>query len=157
MQVDEEQEETEKVEDIELVAKFVAQKIRDLIDSKFQVYDYKKGDFRDIRFRDIVILLRSTKNKANIFEKELTNLNINVYSDTSQEYLESYEIQVIMDLLKIIDNPYQDIPLVHVMLSSLGMFTEDDLLEIRLCDQNDYFYTTMLKARLSVGEELKEK
>ena len=154
---DESSEEMEKVEDIELEAKFVAQKIRDLIDSKFQVYDNKKGEFRDIRFRDIVILLRSTKNKANIFEKELTNLNINVYSDTSQEYLESYEIQVIMDLLKIIDNPYQDIPLVHVMLSSIGMFTDDDLLEIRLCDQNDDFYTTLLKSRLSVREELKEK
>ena len=150
-------EETEKLEDIELEAKFVAQKIKNLIDSKFQVYDNKKEEFRDIRFRDIVILLRSTKNKANIFEKELTNLNINVYSDTSQEYLESYEIQVIMDLLKIIDNPYQDIPLVHVMLSSLGMFTDDDLLEIRLCDQNDDFYTTMLKSRLSVREELREK
>ena len=150
-------EETEKVEDIELEAKFVAQKIRNLIDSKFQVYDNKKEEFRDIRFRDIVILLRSTKNKANIFEKELTNLNINVYSDTSQEYLESYEIQVIMDLLKIIDNPYQDIPLVHVMLSCLGMFTDDDLLEIRLCDQNDDFYTTMLKSRLSVREELRNK
>ena len=157
IQDDDNLEETEKVEDIELEAKFVAQKIRNLIDSKFQVYDNKKEKFRDICFRDIVILLRSTKNKANIFEKELTNLNINVYSDTSQEYLESYEIQVIMDLLKIIDNPYQDIPLVHVMLSSLGMFTEDDLLEIRLCDQNDDFYTTMLKARLSVREELKEK
>ena len=150
-------EETENVEDIELEAKFVAQKIRDLIDSKFQVYDNKKGEFRDIRFRDIVILLRSTKNKANIFEKELTNQNINVYSDTSQEYLESYEIQVIMDLLKIIDNPYQDIPLVHVMLSGIGMFTDDDLLEIRLCDQNDDFYTTLLKSRLSVREELREK
>ena len=154
---DEYLEETEKVEDIELEAKFVAQKIRKLIDSKFQVYDNKKEEFRDICFRDIVILLRSTKNKANIFEKELTNLNINVYSDTSQEYLGSYEIQVIMDLLKIIDNPYQDIPLVHVMLSSLGMFTDDDLLEIRLCDQNDDFYTTMLKSRLSVTEELKLK
>ena len=155
--VDSDLEETEKLEDIELEAKFVAQKIKALIDSKFQVYDNKKEEFRDIRFRDIVILLRSTKNKANIFEKELTNLNINVYSDTSQEYLESYEIQVIMDLLKIIDNPYQDIPLVHVMLSSLGMFTDDDLLEIRLCDQNDDFYTTMLKSRLSVREELREK
>ena len=155
--VDSDLEETEKLEDIELEAKFVAQKIKALIDSKFQVYDNKKEEFRDIRFRDIVILLRSTKNKANIFEKELTNLNINVYSDTSQEYLESYEIQVIMDLLKIIDNPYQDIPLVHVMLSSLGMFTDDDLLEIRLCNQNDDFYTTMLKSRLSVREELREK
>ncbi len=155
--IEEPDEEFERIEDIELEAKFVAQKIRNLIDSKFQVYDNKKGIFRDIRFKDIVILLRSTKNKANVFEKELTSQNINVYSDTSQEYLESYEIQVIMDLLKIIDNPYQDIPLVHVMLSCIGMFTEDDLLEIRLCDQNDDFYMTMLKSRLSVREDLKEK
>jgi ATP-dependent helicase/nuclease subunit A len=155
--IEEPDEEFERIEDIELEAKFVAQKIRNLIDSKFQVYDNKKGIFRDIRFKDIVILLRSTKNKANVFEKELTSQNINVYSDTSQEYLESYEIQVIMDLLKIIDNPYQDIPLVHVMLSCIGMFTEDDLLEIRLCDQNDDFYMAMLKSRLSVREDLKEK
>ena len=156
-EIEEPEEEFERIEDIELEAKFVAQKIRNLIDSKFQVYDNKKGIFRDIRFKDIVILLRSTKNKANVFEKELTSQNINVYSDTSQEYLESYEIQVIMDLLKIIDNPYQDIPLVHVMLSCIGMFTEDDLLEIRLCDQNDDFYMAMLKSRLSVREDLKEK
>ncbi len=154
---EEDQEEQEKIEDIELEAKYVAKKIRGLLDSGFQVYDRKQENFRKIEYKDIVILLRSTKNKANIFEKELTQQNINVYSDTSSEYLESYEIQVIMDLLKIIDNPYQDIPLVHIMLSSIGMFTNDDLLEIRLCGGQDDFYTAVLKARLSVKEELREK
>ena len=153
----EENEEKENVENIELEAMFVAKKVRNLLDSKFQIYDNKNKIFRDIQARDIVILLRSTKNKANIFEKELIKQNVDVYSDASAEYLESYEIQVIMDLLKIIDNPYQDIPLVHVMLSCIGMFTNDDLLEIRLCDQNDDFYLAMLKARLSVGQELKDK
>lgn len=144
-------------EDIELEAKFVAGKIKKLIDSKFKVYDNKIQEFRDIQPRDIVILLRSTKNKANVFEKELQKQNIDVYSDTSDEYLESYEIQIIMDLLKIIDNPYQELPLVHVMRSAIGMFTDDDLLEIRLADKTDDFYTAMLKARLSAGENLKYK
>ena len=144
-------------EDIELEAKFVSNKIKKLIDSKFQVYDSKKQEFRDVQPKDIVILLRSTKNKANVFEKELQRKNIDVYSDTSDEYLESYEIQIIMDLLKIIDNPYQDLPLVHIMRSPIGMFTDDDLLEIRLADKNDDFYTTMLKARFSVDENLKYK
>ena len=144
-------------EDIELEAKFVSNKIKKLIDSKFQVYDSKKQEFRDVQPKDIVILLRSTKNKANVFEKELQKQNIDVYSDTSDEYLESYEIQIIMDLLKIIDNPYQDLPLVHVMRSPIGMFTDDDLLEIRLAEKNDDFYTTMLKAMLSVDENLKYK
>ena len=147
----------EILEDIELEAKFVSNKIKKLIDSKFQVYDSKKQEFRDVQPKDIVILLRSTKNKANVFEKELQRQNIDVYSDTSDEYLESYEIQIIMDLLKIIDNPYQDLPLVHVMRSPIGMFTDDDLLEIRLAEKNDDFYSTMLKARLSVDENLKYK
>ena len=147
----------ELLEDIEIEAKFVASKIRNLIDSKFQIYDNKKQIFRDIQARDIVILLRSTKNKANVYEKELQNQNIDVYSDTSTEYLGSYEIQVIMDLLKIIDNPYQDLPLVNVMRSPIGMFTDDDLLEIRLADKTDDFYTAMLKSKLSVEYDLKYK
>ena len=74
-----------------------------------------------------------------------------------EEYLQTYEVQVMMDLLKIIDNPYQDLPLVHIMLSPIGMFTNDDLLEIRLADKNDDFYTTHLKSRLSATQSLKEK
>ena len=147
----------EVLEDIEIEAKFVANKIKFLIDSKFQVYDNKKKEFRNIQPKDIVILMRSTKNKASIYEKELQNQDINVYSDTSTEYLETYEIQIIMDLLKIIDNPYQDLPLVHVMRSPIGMFTDDDLLEIRLADKTDDFYTAMLKAKLSVREDLRFK
>lgn len=158
--IDEETEEDtkqEQIEDIELEAKYVAKKIRNLIDSGFEVYDNKKEEFRKIEFKDIVILLRSTKNKANIFEKELIKQNIDVFSDSSSEYLDSYEIQVIMDLLKIIDNPYQDIPLVHIMLSSIGMFTDNDLIEIRLAEKYDDFYTALLKSRLSVSDELREK
>ncbi len=155
--IQDDEKEEEKIEDIELEARFIANKIRELLDSKFQVYDNKKQRFRDICSKDIVILLRSTKNKASIFEKELIKQNINAYTDVSEEYLQTYEVQVIMDLLKIIDNPYQDLPLVHIMLSPIGMFTNDDLLEIRLTDKNDDFYTTLLKSRLSVSESLKEK
>ena len=156
-ELEEEHAPQERIEDIELEAKYVAKKIRDLIDSKFQIYDNKNKMYRDIQYKDIVILLRSTKGKANIFEKELIKQNIDVYSDVSSEYLDSYEIQIIMDLMKVIDNPYQDLPLVHIMLSCIGMFTNDDLLEIRLCDKNSDFYTAILKARLCVGEDLKQK
>ncbi len=152
-----EEEEEEKVEDIELEARFVAKKIRELLDSNFKVFDSKKQEFRKIQPKDIVILLRSTKNKANIFEKELINNNVNVYTDVSEEYLETYEVKIIMDLLKIIDNPYQDLPLVHIMLSPIGMFTEDDLLQIRLAEKNEDFYKALLKAKLSVEDNLKEK
>ncbi len=151
------EEEQEKIEDIELEAKFVANKIQELIDSKFQVYDLKQQRYRDIKYRDIVILLRSTKGKAPIFEKELISKDIPVYSDMSSEYIDSLEIQTILSLLKIIDNPLQDIPLVMVLRSSIGKFTDNELVEIRLADQYSDFYTAMLKAKLSVSQELKEK
>ena len=91
------------IENIELEAKFVANKVKQLIDKNYKVYDTKIGEFRNIKYRDIVILLRSTKNAATIYEKELTNLKLPVFSDTSSEYLDSIEIETMMALLKIID------------------------------------------------------
>jgi len=147
----------ENLEDIEIEAKFVAKKIKELVDSKFQVYDLKKQKYRNIKYRDIAILLRSTKGKAQIFEKELIEKDIQVYSDMSSEYIDTMEIQTILSLLKIIDNPMQDIPLVTVMRSSIGKFTDDELVEIRLADRHSEFYLALLKAKLSVSTELKEK
>ncbi len=147
----------ERYEDIEIEAKLVANKIKELIDTKFQVYDRKKEKFRDIKYSDIAILLRSTKDKANVFEQEILNKGMPVFSDTSQEYLDSIEIQTIISLLKIIDNPIQDIPLVTVMRSNIGKFTDEELVKIRLNDKYDDFYTCMKKSLINVDDELKTK
>ncbi len=147
----------ERIEDIELEARFVANKIKTLIDSKYQVWDRKNNEYRDIAYKDIVVLLRSTATAAPIYEQELLRLELPVFSDTSQEYLDSIEIQTIMSLLKIIDNPIQDIPLVTVLRSNIGKFTDNELVQIRLSDKYDNFYTCMQKAQLSVETKLKEK
>ena len=150
-------EEKERIENIELEAKFVAKRIQQLISNKFQVYDAKKKEKRDIKYKDIVVLLRSTKEPAPIFEKEILNLGMPVFSDSSSEYLESIEIQTIMSLLKIIDNPMQEIPLVAVMRSMIGGFTDNELVEIRLSDKYDNFYNTILKAKKDVNNNLRKK
>lgn len=147
----------DRIEDSELEAKFVANKIKELIENKFQVWDRKQEKYRDIKYKDIVILLRSTSNLAPIYEQELINLEIPTFSDSSQEYLESIEIQTIMSLLKIIDNPIQDIPLVTVLRSYIGKFTDNDLIQIRLSDKNDNFYICMEKAVVDVDDKLKNK
>ena len=150
-------EELEHIENIELEAKYVANKIKELLDSKYQVYDRKRENFRDITYKDIAILLRSTKDKANIYEQEIMNLGMPVFSDSNQEYLDSIEIQTIMSLLKIIDNPMQDIPLVTILRSSIGGFTDNELVEIRLSDKYDNFYNCMIKSKVDVKLELKQK
>ena len=159
--IDEQQEgeevEQERIEDIELEARFVANRIKRLIDEKFQVWDRKKNTYRNIEYKDIVVLLRSTSSAAPIYEQEILNLELPVFSDSSQEYLDSIEIQTIMSLLKIIDNPIQEIPLVTVLRSVIGKFTDDELIQIRLSDKYDNFYTCMQKAMIDVNEELKQK
>ena len=155
--IKQDEDEIEYIESIELEAKYVAKKIKELINSKYQVYDRKKEKFRDITYKDIAILLRSTKDKANIYEQEIMNLGMPVFSDSNQEYLDSIEIQTIMSLLKIIDNPMQDIPLVTVLRSNIGKFTDNELVEIRLSDKYDNFYNCMLKAKVDVNPKLKQK
>ncbi len=154
---DETTDEEENLLDIEIEAKFVANKINQLIESKFQVWDKKLEKYRDIKYKDIVILLRSTSQTAPIYEQEILNLQMPVFSDSSQEYLDSIEIQTIMSLLKIIDNPIQDIPLVTVMRSNIGKFTDDELIQIRLADKKDNFYMCLQKAKISVNAELRQK
>ncbi len=148
--------ETEEVQDeilenAEIEAKFVAKKIQELINGNYVVYDKKQG-YRKLQFKDIVILLRKTANVAPIYEKELENLEYPVFSDIGTNYFESIEIQTIMSLLKIISNPDNDIALVTVLRSPIGNFTDNELIEIRLENQNESFYNALLSS-----EQLKEK
>lgn len=141
------EEEQEKVEDVVLEARFVARKIKELIDDKYQIIDKKTGR-RDIQYKDIAILLRTSSGVANVYEKEISELEIPVYSDSSSQYLQSVEIETIMSLLRIINNPMQDIPLVTVMRSPIGNFTDNELIEIRMADRNSSFYEALLKSDL---------
>ncbi len=147
----------ERVENIVLEARFVARKIRQLIDEKYQVIDKKLGK-RNIEFKDIAVLLRSANAMAPIYEKEIASLGITVYSDSSEGYFQSTEVETIMSLLKIIDNPMQDIPLVTVMRSAIGNFTDNELIEISFAGNKESFYEKMLKTKdLDVNIDLKNK
>ena len=153
---EEDEEEQERVEDDVLEAKFVANKIQELLNSDYMVFDKKQG-YRTIRPKDIVILLRATSNLSPIYEKELSDLELPVFSDTSGTYLDTVEIQTILSVLKIIDNPLQDIPLVVVLRSSICNFTDNDLITIRLTDRNCNFYEALIKTRLICDGDLKNK
>ena len=159
---DEPEEENDALEEIkalekeEIEAGYVAKRIEDLINKKYQVKDKKLG-YRDITYKDIVILLRSTSKAAPIFEKELLKRNIPVFSDGSNEYLDTIEIQTITNLLKVLDNPIDDIALVAVLRSEIGKFTDNEIVEIRLSKKDGSFYESLLETKNSTNVELKEK
>lgn len=140
----------------EIEAKFVANKIEEMIANKLVIKDKKEG-YREITYKDIVILLRSTSNIAPIFEKELINREIPVYTDATSEYLDTIEIQTIMNLLKILDNPINDIALVSVLRSPIGGFTDNELVEIRLVNRDANFYKALIEAKNTASDELKIK
>ncbi len=155
-ETDELSQELKLLEKEEIEAGYVATRIEDLINKKYQVKDKKLG-FRDITYKDIVILLRSTSKSAPIFEKELLKRNIPVFSDSSNEYLDTIEIQTITNLLKVLDNPIDDISLVAVLRSEIGKFTDNEIVEIRLCKKDAPFYEALMEARDSLEGELKLK
>ena len=145
------------LDNTELEAKFVANKIKEILESNLHIWDKKKG-YRKVTFKDFVILLRTTTGIANIYEKELVNLGFPVFCDTSTNYFESLEIQTIMNLLKIVDNPTAEIPLVAVLRSPIVGLTDNELVEIRLIDKNTNYYNNLYKAKENhENEKLKNK
>lgn len=143
---DDEEEDTsnnERIEDVVLEARYVASNIKKLLNSDYMVFDKKLKDYRPVTYKDISILLRATSVTAPIYESEIAKLGFPVFSDVSSEYLESMEIQTIMSVLKIIDNPMQDIPLVTVLRSSIAGFTDNELVKIRLKNKKQAFYTSL--------------
>lgn len=116
-----------------------ALKIRALIDEQFMIYDKKTKENRPITYRDIVLLTPTRKNNLvilDVFKKFGLPLAVN----DAQNYFQATEIQTIVSLLQIIDNPYQDIPLVAVLRSPIVGLTEDQLAEIRMADRvGDYY------------------
>lgn len=148
-------EEIEIIDNIELEAKFVAKEIKEILDNNMHVWDKKQG-YRKATFKDFAILLRSTTNVANIYEKELTKLSFPVFCDTTTNYFESIEIQTIMNLLKIIDNPKADIPLVTVLRSPIVGLTDNELVEIRLVERKVSFFDALCIAKEKI-ENIKLK
>lgn len=139
----------------QLEGKVIATKIKELV-GKATVYDKNLKANRLATYRDFVILLRNTVGSIDAIIEQLNIAGIPVYSDNSGGYFDNTEVQTIMALLKIIDNPIQDIPLLAVLRSQMGNFTIEELTEIRLIDRNVSYYEAMQKY-LSESNELSQK
>ena len=145
---EEDDEEKEEVEGVNLEGKVVAKRIKELIsgngDKVFKVLDKETGEYRPLKYKDIVILLRATKNWAESLLDELGQGGIPAYADTGSGYFESIEIRTIMSLLRVIDNPFQDIPIISVLKSPIMGFSAEELSKIRLIESDKYFYENII-------------
>lgn len=139
--------EEEDISAINLEARIVCRKIKELMDGKdgkkYKVFDKETGQYRNVQYKDIVILLRATKNWAEIFLEEIGQEGIPIYADTSTGYFESIEIRTMMSMLKVIDNPMQDVALIALLKSPIMNFSVEELSKIRLRNKENYIFTNI--------------
>ncbi|NLK01142.1 MAG: helicase-exonuclease AddAB subunit AddA [Clostridia bacterium] len=127
---------TDYLRNMEMEALVIGKRIIELVgrgDKEARlIYDVKKKEYRPLAYRDIAVLLRGTKGKANDMVDIFRRMDIPVYADLDTGYFEAQEVEVVLSLLKIIDNPYQDIPLAAVLRSPIVGLNAQDLAHIRL-------------------------
>jgi len=149
-QPDAEEDPGEFIDNIQAEARMVARRILDLVSPdkdgrSFHVFDKTRKEYRKAEYRDIVILLRTTRKWADVFAEELSLTGIPVFADTGTGFFKTVEVQVILSLLQIIDNPCQDIPLLSVLRSPIVSFTTDELTDLRLLEPKGPLFDGLVK------------
>lgn len=102
-------------------------------------YDHKQGVERQLRLRDIVVLMRGVKNYGDIYYNTLKQHGIESFVDESEGYFDTMEIEVFMNLLSVIDNKMQDVPLISMLHSEIFGFSAEELARVRtVCKEGSY-------------------
>jgi ATP-dependent helicase/nuclease subunit A len=127
------------LEQSQLEARVIAAKIKELVASGAPVYNPKTKSNRPLMYRDTVILLRSMTWAPQIIE-EFKQQGIPVYANLSTGYFEATEVAIMISLLRVIDNPFQDIPLASVLRSPIVGLNEEELSQIRIHQKRGSFW-----------------
>ncbi|MBD2844461.1 helicase-exonuclease AddAB subunit AddA [Paenibacillus sp. IB182496] len=121
----------------QLEARFIAARIRAMRGDgaereRMRVYDGRRGGERPLQWRDIVILLRATQQWAPLLIEELQAAGIPAYAELNTGYFDATEVEIMIALLRVIDNPHQDIPLAGTLRSPLFGLGADELALLRV-------------------------
>ena len=151
----------EELEDLnrrQLEAMAIANKIKEMMAEGFCVVDKESGNYRPLEYRDIAILMRSMKNWGTVLDDVFGQAGLPYYAETAEGYYDVPEVDTILNLLRLLDNPRQDIPLLSVLHSPLYSLSPDDLMQMRLIGGSGLFFDC-IEGYLSQGEDLalKEK
>jgi ATP-dependent helicase/nuclease subunit A len=130
-------------------ARLAAGLIRDMVEGAegrqpLKVYDRLTGSYRAVCYRDIVVLLRVTRGWAAAFAEEFRQAGVPVYAEPGGGYFDAVEVETVLSLLKIIDNPRQDIPLAGVLRSPLVGLNAGELAEVALTRRGGDFYDAVV-------------
>ncbi len=131
----------------------LCRQMQQLMAEQAQVYDKRLQQYRTVTWRDMVVLLRAPKAAGTVYARMLKDAGIPAAVDTGEGYFTAWEIQIVLSLLHIIDNPLQDIPLLAVLKAPFFAFTEEDLAQLRLLLPKGYFYSCLEQAGQEDAEQ----
>ena len=128
-------------------ARFVARRIRELLDTGYPVTD-EDGTLRPCKPEDIVILMRSPGSRTEVFAGALAERDIPCSFQEDSGFFDAMEVSTATALLALIDNPRQDVPLISVLRSPIFGFTPDQLTEVRTAAPDGDFYQAVCASPL---------
>ncbi len=145
-------EDTELTDKKTLEAKIVAEEIKHLMKTQ-PVTDKAAGTLRAARYSDIVILLRSLSGWADSLVEVLNGNGIPAHTVSSTGYFSTVEVQTVLSMLRLLDNPRQDIPMAAVLRSPMAGLTDEELAVLRLEDGSVPFHEAVLELAEGLYEE----
>jgi len=148
-------EEDMPLSNVQAEAEYVAKRIAELVEGgNYPVLDKESGEYRPLRYRDVVVLFRSMRGSAEVFADALERNGVPCFSDAGGGYFDTPEVAILIDFLRIVSNPLDDIALAAVMRSGVYGFTDNDFLTLRLHRRDGYFYDAVTYYAQAFEDEL---
>lgn len=148
-------EDQEDLSALEVEARFVAKKIQSLVGTTF--FDTRNNQERVINYGDFGVLMRSVAGRGEVYLKVFSEMGIPTYFDGGTNYYESLEITMILNLLNLMDNQHQDLPLLSIMTSPIGNFTTTECTQLRIAHPQGFFYQAVEAYCQQECDELSKK
>ncbi len=146
----------DRMKSAEIEALFVCRKIKEMLGKTY--YDSKEGCIKKVGYNDIVVLKRSYRSEAQAYQRVFISEGIPAYIEGNDGYFESVEISVFVNLLRVILNMRQDIPLLSVLYSSIFDFSAEEFAIIRISEKKGLFADAFINyCESGEASELKEK
>ena len=148
-------EDREDLSAVEVEARFVANRIQKLVGTTF--FDTRHNQERAINYGDFGVLMRSVAGRGDVYLRVFSEMGIPTYFDGGTNYYESLEITMILNLLNLMDNQHQDLPLLSIMTSPIGNFTTTECTRLRIAHPQGFFYQAVEAYCQEESDELSQK
>ncbi len=124
---------------MEREAHFIGERILKMKEAQQSIFDARNGVYREMRYDDVVVLLRSALHRTEVIVRVLRQMGIPCQGANHEGFFAGLEVRLAVALCQIIDNPMQDIALAAILRSPIGAFTSTDLANIRVNSQGTFY------------------